>query len=175
MAKGAAVPWAQAQKVALKVLKALDPWCEASAVAGSIRRLRPTVHDVDLVLQPKWTQLPDLVRAARKVADEVTRASIEHVVWKLVVDGLVVDVYLATRQAWAMTLVIRTGSAQHNVYLASKAQAMGMAMKYAEGCFDKLSRGPKNGATGKLYCPEEPDVFKALDMEWVNPQDRERR
>lgn len=174
MAKGNGVPLATGVRIASRVLGRLAPWCARVALAGSVRRLRPTVHDVDLVVQPQWMSTPELVRAARKVADEVTRASAESVIWKLVVEGVVVDVYLATVQSWGMTLLIRTGSAQHNVYLASKARAMGMAMKYSDGCFEKLS-----SATGKLeihaYCPEEADVFKALGMPWVDPEDRERR
>lgn len=41
-----------AQKVAEAVVKKLSPYCERLAVAGSIRRRRPRVHDIDMVVIP---------------------------------------------------------------------------------------------------------------------------
>jgi DNA polymerase/3'-5' exonuclease PolX len=39
----------QAQKIASQVIQTLKPFCERIEVAGSIRRKRPFVHDIDLV------------------------------------------------------------------------------------------------------------------------------
>ena len=55
------MPLAQAQGYAEKVLEWLGPFCERIEVAGSIRRRRPEVNDVDIVVIPKVTEQRDLL------------------------------------------------------------------------------------------------------------------
>ncbi|GAJ14573.1 unnamed protein product, partial [marine sediment metagenome] len=42
----------QAQKIAEEVVKRLSPYCQRIQIAGSIRRQKPQVRDVDIVLIP---------------------------------------------------------------------------------------------------------------------------
>src|SRR5205823_12049549 len=46
------LPLAQAEKHAAKILAELAPFCERIEIAGSIRRRRPTVNDIDFVALP---------------------------------------------------------------------------------------------------------------------------
>jgi len=42
----------RAEKIAAEVIKRLSPYCAQIQVAGSVRRKKPWVKDVDLVLVP---------------------------------------------------------------------------------------------------------------------------
>jgi DNA polymerase/3'-5' exonuclease PolX len=42
----------RAQEIASQVITKLAPYCERIEVAGSIRRRRPFVHDIDVVVIP---------------------------------------------------------------------------------------------------------------------------
>lgn len=58
------IPLETAEKAATDIVDALTPYCERIAVAGSIRRKKPWVHDIDLVLIPKdlWGFNQQIVR-----------------------------------------------------------------------------------------------------------------
>ncbi len=42
----------RAQRVAREVIERLSPYCQKIEVAGSVRRKKPTVNDIDFVLIP---------------------------------------------------------------------------------------------------------------------------
>ena len=46
------IPLKRAKDIAAKVVEALQPFCTRIEVAGSIRRERPEVGDIDLVIEP---------------------------------------------------------------------------------------------------------------------------
>ena len=50
---------AQAFNLAEELRIGLAPLCERIEVAGSIRRRRPQVKDIELVAIPKWAEVPD--------------------------------------------------------------------------------------------------------------------
>jgi DNA polymerase/3'-5' exonuclease PolX len=75
-----------------------------------------------------------------------------------------VEFYRATPGNYGILKLIRTGSAHHNEYLATLALSKGMRLKYSEG----LMQG-ENVLAGA----EETEVFRALGLEFVEPQDRE--
>ena len=43
----------EAQKIANEVVNQLSPYCDKVEIAGSIRRQKPTVNDIDIVLIPR--------------------------------------------------------------------------------------------------------------------------
>lgn len=55
MSAGNAIPLTEATLIAKRVIMALAPFCERIEVAGSIRRLKPEVHDIEIVFVPKQT------------------------------------------------------------------------------------------------------------------------
>ena len=55
----------EAKRIAGDLVAMLSPHCERIAVAGSIRRQRPVVHDLDLVLIPRdLARLQETLRSA---------------------------------------------------------------------------------------------------------------
>ena len=44
---------AEVEPFALKIVSTIDPYCSRVEVAGSIQRRKPTVNDIEIVVQPK--------------------------------------------------------------------------------------------------------------------------
>lgn len=52
--KGTAMPLVEARVIALRLRGAMQPFCERVEIAGSIRRDKPEVGDIEIVAVPKW-------------------------------------------------------------------------------------------------------------------------
>ena len=80
------------------------------------------------------------------------------------------DLWLAERKTLTTRLICRTGSMEHNVWIAQRAERMGMKWKPYEGLY-KL----RGGLADPEPIPTETEAafYKALDMEYVAPANRE--
>ncbi len=150
----------QAQEVAAEVVAELTPCTVKREIVGSIRRQRPQVKDIDLVVLP--TSMAALDGKLREMGCDFGGPKIRRMVYK----GARVDIYIATEQTWATLLLIRTGSTRHNVHLCARARLLGMHLKAnGEGLLD---------AQGKRVAGEtEESIFKALGLKYRDPQERE--
>lgn len=79
--------------------------------------------------------------------------------------GIPVDIYVATDDTWATLFLIRTGSREHNIKLAQRAQELGMKLRASgDGIED---------ASGKLLKVEtEGEIFSYLQLPYVRPEER---
>jgi len=149
-----------AEALAAKVLAVIGPYCERVQVAGSVRRKRPEVHDIDIVLIPKPLHLASIVKAldpekALLQGPKLTR---------LLVEGVQVDLYVATPETWGAILLIRTGSPEHNIRLCSIARSRGVKLSAAQGVIKE----------GRVVASRtEEDIFQALGLDYVPPESRE--
>ena len=74
------------------------------------------------------------------------------------------DFYRAKPSTFGIHLLVRTGSADHNIWLAGHASSKGMRLKYSEGLI-------KDGVP--IAGEAEQDVFEALGLPWPLPFERE--
>lgn len=151
----------RAQKVAEAVVKQLQPHCHKIEVVGSIRRRRPWVNDIDLVLVAKdlWGLHGELVRLGpmKMSGGKIVRVEVQ---------GIQVDFYFATEETWATLLLIRTGSAAHNIFLASRAKARGWRLAASgDGLFNE--KGERVAGDTEL------SIFQALGLAYLHPEERE--
>jgi DNA polymerase (family 10) len=156
--------WPIAQEI-INLLKA-DPAIEQVSMGGSLRRMRETVGDVDLlaaaavpeVASLRFSQLP-IVREV--LASGPTKVSV------LLESGLQVDLRVVEPASWGAALQHFTGSKQHNIHL--RDLAIGRGLKLNEyGIYDI--------ATGRRIGGEvEEDVYHALELDWIPPELREDR
>jgi DNA polymerase (family 10) len=164
----------EVEPLAFKILQVVEPLCEKVQIAGSIRRRKGGVNDIDLVIQPKpecaaWL---NIIKQIRSEFDAVTEKQGEKLAVMYVPfasrqgQGYVqVDLYRATRATFGILLLVRTGSKEHNVHLCNVALAKGMRLLYSQGLVDK---------DGKVIAGKtEEEVFEALGLPFVVPQDRE--
>lgn len=130
--------------------------------AGSFRRFKETVGDVDvLVISDKGEDLTDysikFPKIERVLACGPTKSSF------ILRNGLQVDVRVIKRESKGAAMQYFTGSKAHNIHLRKIAKEKGL--KISEyGVF----KGDK-----KIAGKEEEEVYKALGMVWIPPEMRE--
>ena len=151
----------QGEKLAEQIMNQIRPYCDRLIVVGSIRRQKSEVRDVDLVLIPKpllWHRI--IVTLQRNMDAKVLKHGEKAA--QLTIKGVNVDLYSATEETWEPLLLIRTGSAQHNIKLSMMAQKKGM----------KLTHSGLVKA-GKIIASTEREIFDLLDLKFIPPEERD--
>ncbi|PXY33142.1 DNA polymerase/3'-5' exonuclease PolX [Prauserella sp. PE36] len=142
------------------------PGCERCEHAGSLRRFRETIGDVD-VLAAAHDSAP-LMRAFRElplVAEVIVAGEKKTSI--RTAEGLQVDLRVVPPSAWGAALQYFTGSQAHNV--RTRVLAVHAGLKLSEyGLFD--------AASGELIVSEtEDEVYDRLGLPWIPPTLREDR
>lgn len=164
--------------IALKIQEQIAPLCEKCEIAGSIRRARPEVGDVDLVILPREGQIAAIkARCSQKC--RVVRDGDQNCIYQIALsDGtpLQLDIFFARPAVrdllntapgnFGTLLLCRTGSKEHNIFLVEHAKRMSLRWNPYRGVMD--------GQSNVLASETEEDIFKALDLAWIKPEERER-
>lgn len=159
---GRAYPLAREIVAALKQVKGVVD----AQPAGSLRRMRSTVGDLDILVAAKdsgpvmeaFTRLPGVSRVLGK-GD--TKSSIEFS------DGVRAQVWVHPPQKFGTALQYATGSKDHNVALRQLALENGLSLSE-----HSLS---KTKGRGEILCATEQEVYDALGLSWIPPELREGR
>jgi len=164
---------AQADKLAAKIVAELTPFCERIEVAGSIRRRRPAVNDIDLVVLPHEDQVNAL--RERVLRNTAPISDGPQVILARLANGVQLDLWIAQRPKkdlfsetpsnFGMLLLSRTGSKEHNIWLCQLATKLGRHFNAHHGIYE---RGHC------LASATEEDIFRALNLDFVPPERRER-
>jgi len=169
-----------AEHIAWRIASELEPYCERIMVAGSIRRQRPNVNDVDLVVLPKAGQEDQLRDRCKRNARRIQADGPQTLVFYLPSksagpEGLQIDLWIAQRPTgdlfqqtstnFGTLLLCRTGSKEHNVMLCSHAHTLGLHWNPYQGLFDR------SGVC--LARATEEEIFAALKLDFVPPKLRE--
>jgi DNA polymerase/3'-5' exonuclease PolX len=169
-----------ANRYAAKLVEWLQPFCGRIEIVGSIRRGRPVVNDVDIVCIPIVTEKKDLLgevigrqnhalhhlqmHAMGGKAKILSGGEREGKQVMVELSKCQLDLWFATAETFATRMLCRTGSKEHNIWLAQRAQDRGGHWNPYEGL--KLH--------GKLVKAEiEEDIYRALSVPWIEPKNRE--
>ena len=150
----------RAEKIAETVVKRLKPYCKKIEVAGSIRRRKPWVKDIDLVLIPSdpWNLHHEVLGLGQ------TRAAGSKIM-RVMAGETQIDIYIAEPETWATLLLIRTGSADNNIRLASRAKERGWHLHAnGDGLFNE------NGQ--RIAGDTELSIYQALGLPYQRPEER---
>lgn len=181
-------PRAFALTVAERLMAALAPFVERVEVAGSIRRMKDGVGDVELVFIPKLetrqvdmfsTEPADLVheRLNDLLYSKVLckrPSKIGVFTWgmlnKLAIDaetGIPCDFFCEPNIAdWHRTMIIRTGPRELNIKLIQSAAARGLHVHAYSGA-------GITDATGKsIPYKDEAEFFALCGVPYIKPEDR---
>jgi len=150
----------RAQKMATEIIVRLSPYCSRIELAGSIRRRKPFVNDIDLVLIPN--DLWNLHAELRKLG-QVKMAGKK--IMRVMIGNTQVDIYIAEEATWATLLLIRTGSAENNIRLATLAKKKGWRLAASgDGLFNE------NGE--RIAGDTEESIYAALGLRYQEPWER---
>ena len=158
---------ADADRIAAEVQSQIEG---ESIVAGSVRRRRETVGDIEI-----------LVRHGAAVRLNVSPGGLYGGEWETVKgggerwkfwqlrhrDGYVLDLYRFDDLNRGSMLLIRTGPAEFSRRFVMELRALGM--RHEDG-YVRSNAEPVGDAI--VPCPLEKDAFALAGMKWVEPEDR---
>ena len=138
---------------------------ESIIPAGSLRRGRETVGDLDLLVTG-----PNAVDALERMAThprvhEVLGRGVNKTSVKLGREGLQVDVRALPRESFGAAMQYFTGSKEHNVAIRQRAVRMGL--KLSEYGLYRVEDD------SKIAGETEEGVYQALGLAWIPPELRE--
>jgi len=158
---GVALPVAETVVTLLRevpAVRSIDP-------AGSLRRMKETIGDIDILVasdRPQevvdaFTRLP-IVKEVLAVGP--TRPSI------LTREDLQVDLRVVHPDEYGSALLYFTGSKEHNIALRSLVQDRGWKLS-EYGLFDETGQ--------RVASRTEQEIYACLGMDWIPPELRENR
>lgn len=155
-AEHAARPLFEAVKKHAKVIRA--------ELAGSLRRHKETIKDIDIVASCKEADraaIMDFLTKLPTVQSIIAKGDTKSSV--LLENGVAADLRLTTDKDFPYLLHHLTGSAEHNIALRGHGQKLGI--KVSEW---GLFKGEK-----LIRCKDETEIFAALGMSYIPPELRE--
>lgn len=157
---GRAYPLAQEIIGQLKKVKGVV----AAEPAGSLRRMRSTVGDLDILVAAKdsaavMDAFVNLKGVSRVLGKGETKASIEFM------DGVRAQLWVHAPEKFGTALQYATGSKDHNVAL--RQIALDKDLSLSEHSLTKTK------GKGEILCATEEEVYKTLGLPWIPPELRE--
>jgi DNA polymerase (family 10) len=159
-----------AQKL-MAYISRMDKIVESVTPAGSLRRGKETIGDLDLLvtMRPGRDKQKDVDEVAEHILKypgiDQTLAHGENKVSVILGNGLQVDVRLLEKECFGAALLYFTGSKEHNVVLRGRARDMGWTLN--EYALTTLKGG--RFVAGKT----EKDIYDKLRLDYVEPELRE--
>ncbi len=158
------IAWPIAQRI-LAELEKIEGVTK-TAVAGSLRRMRETIGDIDLLVaaadaEPVMERFCTLENIESVAARGPTKSRI------VLLNGLGVDLRVLPAENWGTLISYFTGSKNHNVRLRELALKKGLSLN--EHSFSPMDDGEE------ILCATEEQVYETLGLPYVVPVLREDR
>lgn len=172
----------QAQTLAEELVFSVRPFCARAEIAGSIRRKKPQVKDIEIVaIVRDWLGLflsleahgefikpgvPEITPWPPKVGAKYLRMMLSS--------GIKLDVFIGTEDNWGALFCMRTGSG-----VGPDGNPMSGFVPAMFGRWKKVSDGgkmsnclPTRPDGTQVPVPEEEDFFRLLGVDWIPPENR---
>jgi DNA polymerase/3'-5' exonuclease PolX len=168
------IPLAQADRIAEATRAALSPYCERIAIAGSVRRRRSFVGDIEIACIPRLIPTglfgdelitdPDFCAMVNQWPAVRGKPDAKHTQRRLP-DGILLDLFMADAENWGLIFAIRTGSADFSRHI--------LATGWVKAGYHS-DEGRLRARDGTIVpVREEHDLFTLLGIPWVDPEARE--
>jgi len=149
--------------IAKQLCKYLEGFADRVAYAGSLRRMKEIVHDVDILAASKDPARTMQAFLAMPFVESVlaqggTKASVR------VQDDLQVDLRVIDHQSWGAAMHYFTGSKAHNIRMRERAIKQGFKLN-EYGLFDANDKSVAGA--------EEEEIFARLGLPYIAPVLRE--
>lgn len=191
-----------AYTIGLSVWEALKPHCEITKIAGSIRRERPDVKDIEIVCVPKEVEkakdlfggdqgmirVPSWSDEIKKLGNIVKgKPDGKYLQIDMVEPAIKIDVFMPSPADFYRIFAIRTGSAEWTAkYLAGAWKKLGWCgsdagLRLQKECIG--TKGADHKTTWRCFVPKdqqtlppvwksEKELFEWLKIKWVDPKFR---
>lgn len=141
------------------------PQVRRAEAAGSLRRRRETIGDLDLLVASEepgpvmetFIHMPEIDQVH---GQGETKASV------VLADGLRAQLWVHPPDRFGSALAYATGSKEHNVRLRERALARALSLS---------EHGYKGENGEEILCATEQEVYDVLDLAWIPPELREDR
>ncbi len=161
MSEGRRFALAEAEIIARRYMGRLNLICTRVAVAGSIRRRKPEVGDIEICCVP----LPDTVFFP--VLGAVIKDGARFKQYQLQ-EGIKLDLFIVLPPAeWGVLFTIRTGPPDFSRRIVTQRNKRGLLPSDMSVHDGALWRGDE-----MIPTPEESDFFQAIGLKWIDPEDR---
>lgn len=166
-------PEAEEQAQAMQQALSTIPGIVRMQVAGSLRRRRETVKDIDMVISVA-DDAPEEVRT--RIMDVfTTQPNVQAITGKgptkssvVLADGINMDLRVVGDSHFPYTLHHFTGSKEHHIPLRRRALSMNMTINdYG------LFRGKETTPENLVPCANEREIYAALGLDYIEPELRE--
>lgn len=177
MSKTEKIPYNKAIVTANHLIDTLRPYCDRIELAGSLRRRRPMIGDIEIVALPRpiLDLIGDPIKPQKNQPSTLLDLFLINKGVNLAKDGpkmkqfkygrYTVDLFLPeTPDHWGCIYLIRTGSVQFSKWLMTDAQHQA-GLRFVDGRLHSIGT--------PLNTPEEEDVFTALNLPWISPTMRD--
>jgi len=166
----------RAQTIADDLLKRLYSYCQRIEVAGSVRRQKPEVGDIELLCIPKY------VAGVDQLDKEIGALFVQQVLGfrrnklgsrvygpknkllRHLESGIGVDIFSTDEQCWPIALVVRTGGKETNMRIATAA----LRKRWRFHAYGSGFSTPD----GEIVCHSEREVFEAVGLPYQEPWER---
>ncbi len=140
-----------------------QPGVTRAEIAGSLRRWRSTIGDIDLIASaddPKsvmkaFTTHPQVLRV---LGQGEAKSSVE------LAGGVNIQLWIQPAENFGSLWQFVSGSKDHNVHLRELAQRKGLSLS-EHGLADENNQ--------EMHFSDEPELYKALGLDWIPPELRE--
>lgn len=169
-------PIKTALPIALSIKERLESCCDRVMIAGSIRRERKEVGDIEILCIPKKVLLqtglfggtyendPSFVRVVDSFEKIKGNAASGSYMQRIHPSGIKIDFFTGTAESWGWQSIVRTGPADFSHRMAIELNHRGMTSeKFAiHRISDKKF----------IPCEMEQDFFKLIGMQFILPMAR---
>jgi DNA polymerase/3'-5' exonuclease PolX len=170
------MPLNEAQLIAELFVNSIRGACQRVAIAGSIRRRKPIVGDIEVVCVPRVSVSTDLFGAVVHqpgILLDLALAQADYVFVQngprkktfLLPAGIAVDLHIVEPEQWGMALLIRTGSADFSKWFVTQRNKGGGLPSYLHVKDLRIwNRGQALDTTDEIDC------FTAAQQPWIVPE-----
>lgn len=173
MSKGTKQSYNDVLPTAQRIVEKLGAYSQRIEIAGSLRRQRPLIGDIEIVAIPDYARDlfgdPDLSRNMLKhflitSGAKMPKCGDKYIQFKY--GAYMVDLFTPSPETWGSVFLIRTGSHDFNMWLMT-VWSPKVNVRFTGGRLVRRHNGEL------IETPEEVDVFKALQLPLIPPEARD--
>lgn len=177
MSKGSKRPHSEMIPIAYRIMGGLEPYSQRIEIAGSLRRERPLIGDIEIVAVPQFgvdlfgkpdTKQNRLRAFLQEKGVEIIKGDKqpETKYIQFVYGQHKVDLFMPMPETWGSIFLLRTGSHEFNMWLMTTRSGQ-VGVRFEDGRLLRRWNGEL------IPTPEESDVFEQLQMDFVPPNMRD--